>query len=404
MKKIYTLAILLFISLYTYAQAPNQFSYQAVVRDSSNELVSSSTVGLQISILQGTISGSSVYSETHTPQTNANGLFSVEISKGNVTNGDFSTIDWSNGPYFILTEIDPQGGSNYSITGATQLMSVPYALYANTAENVINDAVEDDDANPTNEIQNLSEVLGTGNDANQSNLLNIGGVSVGSPSLSPSTAIEINSTSSAILLSRMTTQERNALTPAEGMIIYNTEESKFQGYSGASSTSQWSILHNNNNDINSSISVGVDSNGTPSLAGQSFVPPSDGVLQSLVVNVNRDSTDPVKCEVYEGQGYSGTLLGEVDFVLNATGEFTIDLSSQTINLTAGQSYTLKLSSTGPFSTSPILFFMVNDIGGGTNATYPDGTFYDFQGTSNPNADLWFEIYGDQSSSGWVDLN
>lgn len=404
MNKFYTLAILFFICLSTYAQAPNAISYQAVVRDGSNELVASTTVGLQISILQGTTSGASVYTETHSIATNVNGLFSVEIAQGNLINGDFNAIDWSNGPYYILTEIDPQGGSNYSITGTSQLLSVPYAIYANTAENVINDAVEDDDADPTNELQNLSEVLELGNDANASSLLNVGGLSVGSAGLSPSAAIEINSTTGAMLLSRMTSQERDALTAVEGMMIFNTEDRKFQGYLGEASSS-WSILHNNDNDISSSISVGTDSSGTPNLAGQSFVPPSDGVMQSLVVNVNRASSDLAKCQVYVGEGYGGTLLGEVDVVLNTAGDFTIDLSSQNINLTAGQSYTLKLSSTAPFSTCPILFFMTSDPFGGQNATYPDGTFYDFQGNPDSNIDLWFEIYGGQTlPGGWVDLN
>jgi hypothetical protein len=90
---------------------------------------------MRISILQTTPSGTAVYVETQTPTTNANGLVSIEIGGGTVVVGNFSTINWANGPYFVKTETDPTGGTNYSITGTSQLLSVPYALYAATAGN-----------------------------------------------------------------------------------------------------------------------------------------------------------------------------------------------------------------------------------------------------------------------------
>ena len=132
MKNLYPLLILLFLSLSTYAQSPEKMSYQAVVRDANNTLVSNQTVGMQISILQSTISGTVVYTETHSVDTNINGLVSLEIGNGS-SSDDFSTIDWSAGPYFIKTETDPTGGSSYTITGTSQLMSVPYAMYAKSS-------------------------------------------------------------------------------------------------------------------------------------------------------------------------------------------------------------------------------------------------------------------------------
>ena len=132
MKKLYTLLAAVLLTATVWAQSPNKMSYQAVVRDANNELVSNSDIGMQISILQGSADGSSVYTETQTPQSNGNGLVSLEIGMGN-TSDDFSAIDWSAGPYFIKTETDPTGGSNYTITGTSQLMSVPYALYAATS-------------------------------------------------------------------------------------------------------------------------------------------------------------------------------------------------------------------------------------------------------------------------------
>jgi hypothetical protein len=129
MKELYILLAGLLVSAVSFAQAPSGMSYQAIVRDSGGDLVASTTVGMQISILAGTAQGTAVYTETQSPSTNANGLVSLEIGTGS-TNDNFATIDWASDSYFIKTETDPTGGSNYSITGTSQLMSVPYALYA----------------------------------------------------------------------------------------------------------------------------------------------------------------------------------------------------------------------------------------------------------------------------------
>lgn len=136
MKKIITICAAIIMTASLWAQSPEKMSYQAVVRDGSNNLVTSSAVGMQISILQGSPSGTAVYVETQTPTTNANGLVSIEIGAGTVVSGDFTTINWANGPYFIKTETDPAGGISYTITGISQLLSVPYALHAKTAETV----------------------------------------------------------------------------------------------------------------------------------------------------------------------------------------------------------------------------------------------------------------------------
>jgi hypothetical protein len=95
------LLVFCFLSSASFAQAPQGMSYQAVVRNSSNILVTSAPVGMRISILQGSASGTAVYVETQTPSSNANGLVTITIGSGVVVNGTFSTIDWSAGPYFI---------------------------------------------------------------------------------------------------------------------------------------------------------------------------------------------------------------------------------------------------------------------------------------------------------------
>jgi len=144
MKKVFSILLAVFLTATVWAQSPQKMSYQAVIRNNSNALVSNQAVGMQISILQGSISGTAVYVETQTPTTNANGLVSVEIGTGTVVSGTFSTIDWSNGPYFIKTETDPTGGTSYTITGTSQLLSVPYALHAKTAESVTGTITETD--------------------------------------------------------------------------------------------------------------------------------------------------------------------------------------------------------------------------------------------------------------------
>ena len=137
MKRIITICAAILMIASVYAQSPEKMSYQAVIRNSSNALVTNTNVGMQISILQGSASGSAVYTETQTPTTNGNGLVSLEIGTGTVLSGNFSTINWANGLYFIKIETDPTGGTSYTITGTSQLLSVPYALHAKTADSVI---------------------------------------------------------------------------------------------------------------------------------------------------------------------------------------------------------------------------------------------------------------------------
>lgn len=116
-----------------WAQAPQKMSYQAIIRNASNIVVASSTVGIKISVVKGSPNGTAVYVERHFKTTNANGLVSLEIGGGEILTGSFSGIDWGNGPYFIKTETDPLGGTNYSIEGVTELLSVPYALFAGSS-------------------------------------------------------------------------------------------------------------------------------------------------------------------------------------------------------------------------------------------------------------------------------
>lgn len=150
MKKLFSLLFFAICTL-SFSQAPQKISYQAVIRNVSNNLITSSPVGMRISILQGSPVGTVVYAETQTPTTNANGLVSLEIGTGSLVSGSFASINWASGPYYIKTETDPTGGTSYSIFGTSQLNSVPYALYSETANT----------ANTVNNTgQNIYEVYG----------------------------------------------------------------------------------------------------------------------------------------------------------------------------------------------------------------------------------------------------
>ncbi|MEQ8532191.1 MAG: fibrobacter succinogenes major paralogous domain-containing protein [Imperialibacter sp.] len=121
------------------AQSPEKMSYQAIIRNGSGNLVANTAIGMRISILQGTVTGTAVYVETQTPTTTASGLISIEIADpatSTVVSGTFAGINWGADAHFLKVEMDLAGGTNYTITGTSQLLSVPYALNAKTAQTV----------------------------------------------------------------------------------------------------------------------------------------------------------------------------------------------------------------------------------------------------------------------------
>lgn len=134
MRYLFTFFVCFTCALSMFSQTPEKMSYQAIIRASDNTLLASSNVSLKILIRQGSTTGTVVYEETHSERTNSNGLVSLEIGTGNSVQGNFSTIPWEQGTYFVETQVDVTGSSNYSLTGISQLLSVPYALHAKTAE------------------------------------------------------------------------------------------------------------------------------------------------------------------------------------------------------------------------------------------------------------------------------
>jgi hypothetical protein len=120
-------------------QAPEKISYQAIIRNADQSLVSASKVNLKMGLRQKSITGAVIYEETHYTSTNSSGLVSLEIGKGTESIGDFSKIPWADGPFFLEIGVDVNGGMNYAVIGISELLSVPYALHAITAEKLAGD-------------------------------------------------------------------------------------------------------------------------------------------------------------------------------------------------------------------------------------------------------------------------
>ena len=140
MKRLFTFLLftVILLSSTLYAQIPpNAFNYSAVARDASGQAIATSTIGIQISILQSSTTGTSVYTENHFVNTDEFGLFNLVIGAGAVQSGSMATIDWSNDNYYLKVGMDATGGTNFLTMGSTQLLSVPYALHAKTAESIV---------------------------------------------------------------------------------------------------------------------------------------------------------------------------------------------------------------------------------------------------------------------------
>lgn len=131
MKKVFILFALCFSSV-LFAQVPQGISYQAVAFNGSGNPVVSGTVSVRLSILDNSASGTTLYTETHSKNTNAQGLFNLVIGQGTLVSGNFNTINWRVNTKFLKVEMDATGGSNFTLVGSTQLLSVPYALAADS--------------------------------------------------------------------------------------------------------------------------------------------------------------------------------------------------------------------------------------------------------------------------------
>ncbi|MFN8256279.1 MAG: putative metal-binding motif-containing protein [Bacteroidales bacterium] len=133
------------------AQVPQAFSYKLQIKGNSGNPHANKKINLKISIIQESIHGSAVYIEKHQVNTSPSGLVDIEIGRGTPIQGLFTEIDWKNWPYFVKAELDLKCIGRYNLLAITELLSVPYAMFAGNVTNN-NDA----DIDPENELQVLS--------------------------------------------------------------------------------------------------------------------------------------------------------------------------------------------------------------------------------------------------------
>lgn len=271
MKKIIVLYCSIMISIVTtLAQAPEMLNYQGIARDNSGLEIANQAIGLEITIHSGSINGTTVYRERHNVTTSNLGLFNVQIGGGQFQFGQFSTIDWGGDSYFVEVGIDPAGGTTYQSLGGQQLISVPYALYAKSsgtggatgatgatgsvgatgATGATGIAGATGATGATGPTGLLSSGTATGNTTywngsqwvlNSNNIYNNGGsVGIGTGSPNASAKLEVASTNQGVLIPRMTTTQRNAITGVNSLMIFNTTTNCFEVYS--STSSQWESI------------------------------------------------------------------------------------------------------------------------------------------------------------------
>ncbi len=149
-KSFYLVFLLLNMAISVFSQAPNSFKYQALLKNNDGTVISNQIVGMRISIIQGETQGQAVYTETFKISTDPYGLINLNIGMGESADS-ISNIEWGLGPYFIKIELDATGGENYELFSVSQLLSVPYALYANKA-NYANSAFTPSYPSGTNKI------------------------------------------------------------------------------------------------------------------------------------------------------------------------------------------------------------------------------------------------------------
>lgn len=167
--KTLTFTTLFLLAILCHAQSqPAGFNYQSIVRDAQGQALVDQDISMRLTVRTGSADGPSVYQETHSLQSNAFGLVNLVVGDG-MGGNDIGQVDWAANSHYLQVEVDPQGGNNYTDMGTSQLLSVPYARHAETASNV-----DDADADPTNELQNLS-LSGTTLSISQGNSIELPG-------------------------------------------------------------------------------------------------------------------------------------------------------------------------------------------------------------------------------------
>lgn len=351
-------AVLLFTFCGLFAQSPEGFNYQAVVRNTAGEVLSNQSVGIRMTLIQGSANGNVVYRETFTKTTNSFGLIDLIIGEGNATTGSFSTIDWAAGPYFLETAIDQNGGSNYSVLGTSQLMSVPFAMYA---ANSANDGADGQDGASAYEIW-----LAAGNAGSEADFLAslegeagpAGADGEDGSGLTPSIQADIDANTAKV---GITTEQANAiLTNSADPDVDETNEIQTLSISddqlslsngGGTVTIPTSVDNSPTNELNTSVVLNgttletTDAGGTREtdlspLVDDADADPANELISSVVLNgTNLETTDA-----------GGTTVTDLSFLAddadadpaNELQEISTDATPGNITITDGATLTLNV--------------------------------------------------------------
>ncbi len=313
----------LLLAMTAAAQAPHRMTFQAVVRNATNDLVISSPVGVRISVLQGSANGTAVFVETHGQQTNPLGLVTLEVGGGTAVSGTFADINWAQGPYFLRIESDVTGGTNYTVTGTQQLLSVPYALYAATSGNggassldaaYNGGSVIAADAGPV--TVNMSGTTTTGiavntTVANSSAVLAThSGAGVG---------LRAESTNAANTFAAIQGNTNSSVAENSAILGFNTGAGyAIAGQIPVTGTGSSAILGSN---MRTTGGNGVFGIGYTGLAGQAQNAAGFGVSG---INNNTSSANALSIGVY-GQGFNGVYGQTTDAANGWAGYFTADI-------------------------------------------------------------------------------
>ncbi|MEL6806125.1 MAG: hypothetical protein AAFO91_20385, partial [Bacteroidota bacterium] len=277
-----------------YAQSPEAFKYQAVIRDANNAPLAWQSVRIRISILESSATGSVVYQEFHAPTTSAIGLVSLNIGEGTVLSGSFDAINFELYEHFLQVEVDETGGTNYYALGTSKLLSVPYALVADVAATALD--VDDADADPANEIQDIS-LSGKDLSISQGSTVTL---DVDDADADPNNEIQdITLNGNALSISQGSTVNLPTFTAGDGISIVNGEITNLKP----------SLWEQNNEivfvDSSNLVGIGISSNDTIPDGAQLFVngnlhlaPDSNivGVDEIIGFNDLRFAANPTRSE------------------------------------------------------------------------------------------------------------
>lgn len=337
MKKLFTIFAAVLLTVSVFAQSPEKMSYQSVIRDANNYLITNQSVGIRISLLQGSSSGTVIYTETQTATSNRNGLVTIEIGAG-TTDDDFSSIDWANGPYFILCASDPAGGTSYTITGTSQLLSVPYALHAKTVEIV----------NETDPAYTSSPAAGI-TAADLSNLGNLSGVNTGDQ--------DISGLATTSALGDSTASVRSAIPDVSGFVSSEADPV----YTGSQAAN---ITAGDISNLDNLSGVNTGDQDLSTLATRTALGDSTALVRSEIPDVSgyvTSESDPV----YTASEAVNITAADITNLGNLSGTNTGDQDGSETIVTAGTNVNISGSGT---TASP---YVVNASGSGTLASIGD---------------------------------